>query len=596
MERDEHTTSMWTRNASDVKAVANGCWFNPSRGAYAVWWIERHCRLYEGESAGEPMILRGCHQCGQYGIETPDDWDEEGESQCLERAAKFAECMRLGHDCDWQYDCTMRVFGWVVWSAKWQRWVRRFRESTIFIAKKNKKSPTLAAWASYMLIGDEEPGQKCFLAAKDGEQARQNTAKHAINMFRQSEELMEVCTINRQTSRILHEPTQSEMYPLSSDNTRTQQAKEGLNGSVFVDEVHVVDREFMSRISRAGISRAEPLIAEFSTSGNDPLVYGKERFDLAQRVIDGTEERQDLFAAIYAAPQDLKDDDLAADPLKWGKMANPAMGHTIDPEEYLRDYHKSKGRPSALAEFKMYRLNIWQASSSPFLPMSDWYQCRRDYSEADLIGRPCAAGLDLALKWDVSAFVMVFPWDNNEKGEKQYRIIPRLWLPRDRAFAMREKVPWQDYEASGWITLTDGDVTDFPLIRRSINEDCERFDVRVINYDDRFAESFCQELKDEDSLPVQDFQQTPKNYNEPTFMLERMVVSHALHHNGNGVMDWMAGNLTVRKGVPSKPDQENYKKIDGMTALIMGIAGCLEGFEPEFTVYDRESRGFTVIG
>lgn len=595
MDNDPAITAAWTRNASDELAVKNGCWFNPLKGAYAVWWIERYCRLYEGARAGEPLILRGCHECGEYGIEVPQEWNDEAEDACLLRAAKYAECVAAGHATDWQYDCTMRVFGWVKWSAQWKRWLRRFRESTIFIAKKNKKSPTLSAWASYMLIGDEEPGQKCFLAAKDGEQARQNTAKHAINMFRQSEELMECCTINKTLNLIRHEPTLSEMYPLSSDNERTQKSKEGLNGSVFVDEVHVVDREFVARISRAGISRAEPLFAEFSTAGNDPMAYGKDRFDLAERVINGTEERQSLFAAIYAASQDLKDEDLAADPLKWGRIANPAMGHTVDPEEYLDDYKNSCTKPSSLAEFKMYRLNIWQASSSPFLRMADWQACRRDYSEAELLGRPCCAGLDLALKWDVSAFVLVFPWEDDEQGEKQFRIIPRMWLPRDRAHTMRDKVPWENYAQRGWITLTDGDVADFPLIRREINEACDKYDVQVINYDDRFAEAFCQELQDEDGLPVQDFAQTPRNYNEPTFMLERLTIAGRLHHPGNGVLDWMAGNMTIKKGMPAKPDSENYKKIDGMTALIMGLAGCLNVQESPLSVYDRESRGFTVI-
>jgi phage terminase large subunit-like protein len=242
---------------------------------------------------------------------------------------------------------------------------------------------------------------------------------------------METCTINKVMSKIRHEPTRSEMYPLSSDNARTQQSKEGLNGSVFVDEVHVVDREFVSRISRAGISRSEPLFAEFSTSGNDPTTYGKDRFDLALRVIAGTEERQSLFAAVYAAPQDLKDDDLASDPMKWGRMANPAMGNTVDPDEYLDDYRKSSLKPSDLAEFKMYRLNVWQSSSNPFLRMSDWKACQRDYDEDELRGLPCCAGLDLALKWDTTAFVLVFPWDDPEHEEKCYRVtVPTQCVTR----------------------------------------------------------------------------------------------------------------------------------------------------------------------
>ena len=569
-------TKSWMRNPSDELAVANGCSFDVLRGCHAVWWIERFCRLYEGASG--PLVLSGCHQCGTYDLPNLteyDEWDEYAQEVSAQRALLFCKCVDSAHKIDWQYDCTMRVFGWTRFSDRLQKQIRRFRESCIFVSKKNKKSPTLAAWATYMLAGDGELGQKVYLCAKDGSQARDIAGGHCVKMVEKSEDLASECTINKNLMRVTHVPSDSWLQPMSSANEATQKSKEGLNGSVFIDEVHVVDRRYVKRISRAGISREEPLMAEFSTSGDDPESYGKERFDFALKVQNGEIENQGLFAAVFAAPQDLSDEALAADPLKYGRMANPAMGHTVDPDEFLHDYEQSRTSPSNLATFKMYRLNIWQSSSNPFLSMADWDACGRDYTESDLVGRKCAAGFDLALKWDTTAFVLVFPWDDDEEGNQQFRVLPYMWLPRDRARAMREKVGWYEFEKRGFITLTDGDVTDFPLIRRSIKDLCEKFDVQQINYDDRFGESFCQQLQDEDCLPVRDFAQTPGNYNEPSFMLQRLVISGHLHHPRNAALSWMAGNLNLKKGMPCKPDTENHKKIDGMTALIMGLASAL---------------------
>jgi phage terminase large subunit-like protein len=571
----DRLTKLWIRNRSDELAVGNGCTFSLERATHTVWWIERYCRLYEGASG--PMVLSGCHQCGGYDL--PDltdgtDWDTDFvQENVRERAKRFAECVRKGHFIDWQYDCTMRLFGWERHSDRLRRKIRRFREAVIFVSKKNKKSPTLAALSLYMLEGDGEQGQKVYLAAKDGAQARDIAGGHVIKMVEKSPELAAECTINKSLFRVTHNPSDSWLQPLSSANETTQKSKEGLNGSVFIDEVHVVDRKFVNRISRAGISRDEPLHAEFSTAGDDPQSYGKDRRDFAVKVQSGEVENQGLFAAVYEAPQDLSDEELEANPLKYARMANPAMGHTVDAEEFLHDYQQSKGNASALAIFKMYRLNIWQSSASPFLRASDWQRCYRKFTEAEMLGRPCWAGFDLALKWDTTAFVLVFPWDDD--GEQQYRILPYLWLPRERAHAMRDKVGWADYERRGFITLTDGDVTDFQLVRKSIKDLCGKFDVRTINYDDRFAESFCQQLQDEDGLSVTDFPQTPNNYNEPSFMMERLVIAGNLHHNGNAVIDWQAGNLTMKRGMPAKPDSENYKKIDGMVALIMGLAGAM---------------------
>jgi phage terminase large subunit-like protein len=244
---------------------------------------------------------------------------------------------------DWQYECTMRLFGWVRRSAKWGREVRRFRQASVWVPKKNKKSPTLAAWGLYLLCGDGEPGQKVFLAAKDGMQARKIAGearrRHAP-------------AVRGPDGRVRPEPqhdaghaqpSRSWLEPLSSQQPDAGEQGGAERQSVLIDETHVVDRDFVRRISRAGISRSEPLHIEVSTAGNNPDSYGKERFDYASGRA-GRDEDQELFVAIYAAPQDLTDADLDADPAKFGRMANPAWGHTVDPEEYLPTTRSRSGR------------------------------------------------------------------------------------------------------------------------------------------------------------------------------------------------------------------------------------------------------------
>jgi hypothetical protein len=142
-------TRDWIRNRSDEFAIAAGCWFDPVRAAYTIWWIERYCRLYEGECAGEPLKLCGCQQCASPIIDR--EWftdqrdendnaipDEETIAICVARLDKHNECVRAGHPIDWQYECIARLFGWVRESAKWDRPVRRFRRTSIWVAKKNK--------------------------------------------------------------------------------------------------------------------------------------------------------------------------------------------------------------------------------------------------------------------------------------------------------------------------------------------------------------------------------------------------------------------------------------------------------------------------
>src|SRR5262245_52688193 len=145
-------TNAWIRNPSDEAAAAAGCRFDEERGQFAVDWIERYCKLYEGDWAGQPLKLM-----------------------------------------PWARDVVMRLFGWVRWSNNWKRWVRRFRAASIWVAKKNGKSPLLAALALYLLCGDGEQGQKVFFGAKDGRQARSIAGEHSVQMLSQSSELMDEC-------------------------------------------------------------------------------------------------------------------------------------------------------------------------------------------------------------------------------------------------------------------------------------------------------------------------------------------------------------------------------------------------------------------
>lgn len=566
----DSATKDWIRGPADERAAAAGCRFEEERGRFVVGWIERYLRLYEGEYAGEPMHLR-----------------------------------------DWQLDATLRLFGWVRWSNKWERWVRRFRAASIWIAKKNKKSPTLAAWGLYLLAGDGEQGQKVFFAAKNGQQAREIAGKHAIEMLRKCPELEAECRVNKNTSQITHLPSRSIILPLSNNNSAAQQAKEGINGSILVDECHVVDRDFMRRVSRAGISRSEPLQIEVSTAGDNPDGYGKERFDYAVMVEKGDVEDQELFTAIYAAPQDLTDADLDADPLKYAKMANPALGHTVDPEELLDDYNKSKRQPGKLLDCKMYRFNIWQRSSNPWLKASDWDKCRRAFSATDLFGRVCYAGLDLSRTRDMTALALLFPW--HEEGPECYRILPYFWLPEDRAAELDGQVPVMAWARSGDLKLTPGGVVDYGHIKACFRALHELYTIKELVYDPRYAEEVTQTLEqgtmDDKGESIEEgtgvprfvFEQNDKNFAAPTEDWERLVIAGNLHHNGHPVLAWQIGHAhcitraTSRAKRVVKPSNSRVdpRTIDGVVAGIMALARAMMSPIRQASVY--ETRGMAVL-
>lgn len=586
----DQITRDWIRNDGDERSAANGCSFDPVRASWTVWWIERYCRLYEGEGyAGTPVVLHGCHDCdhSDFYATTEDFWLDEactipgpGQELLLERSRLFAECVKNGHRVDWQYECHMRLYGWIKYRPKWKRKCRRFRQGSIWIPKKQKKSPTLAANGMYLLSGDGEPGQKVFLAAKDGDQARKNAAKHTVEMLYQCPELFDkenprggICTLNRSTLQITHEPSRSVMYPLSSSNASTQKSKEGLNGSILIDETHVVDRAFVDIISRAGISRSEPLFLEFSTAGDNPDGDGKERFDYTADVLSGKVQDEELFGAIYAAPQDIKPEDIDRDFDAIAYAANPSMGHTIDPDEIRADYQRSKAKIENLANFMMYRFNVWQHSSNPWIKPSDWMACASEYSESDLLGRDCFLAYDLALHWDTACIMCIFPW-GEQGGLMRWRLWPYFFLPEKSARATKDKASWYTWQAKGHIQLTDGNSTDYTLIRNTIKQCHAKFNVVApVAYDKKFAEAFSQQMELEDGIARDEFPQTANMFLEPMEMFFAAVIDGRLEHPNNDVLNWQAGNATkdAKNGMLIKPRGEPVKKIDGIVAAVMAV-------------------------
>ncbi len=60
--------------------------------------------------------------------------------------------------------------------------------------------------------------------------------------------------------------------------------------------------------------------------------------------------------------------------------------------------------------------------------MEKWNACDFKIDEKSLEGRVCYGGLDLSSTTDITAFVLVFP---PEDENDRYYILPYFWIPED---------------------------------------------------------------------------------------------------------------------------------------------------------------------
>lgn len=455
-------------------------------------------------------------------------------------------------------------------------------------------SPTLAWWALYLTVADGEMGQKVFFGAKDGAQAREIAGKHAFEMVMSSPDLLDECSLNKNLMQVTHEPTRSILKPMSSGDSRTQQSKEGINGSILIDETHVVDADFIARVCRAGISRSEPLHIEVSTAGKDPMSYGKTQYDYGKLVEKGDVEDSSFLYVAYEAPQTLSDEELAKDPVKYGKMANPAWGHTVAEEEYLADYNRSKVSISDLADFKTYRLNIWQKSRNPWLRGGDWDKCgNADLKLEDFRGQPCWIGLDKSKTRDMSAIVLTFK--QLVAGTMNYYQFPFFWLPEETAKRHNWEVPFLNWAHAGHLVLIPGEVIEDRWIEDKVSELAEVVSIQEQYYDKTYAHDITLRLEETHGIARIEFPQTMMMFSGPVDDYERVVIQGQLHHPDHPVMNWQAGHAETYSDAGGrkrlvKPRNNDIKKIDGMVAGVMSLFGAMNGAVKHESVYKRRHR------
>lgn len=262
--------------------------------------------------------------------------------------------------------------------------------------------------------------------------------------------------------------------------------------------------------------------------------------------------------------------------------------------KYLREQvDEAVQMPSKENIVKRLNFCIWTEQVTRWVQMSKWDACgRKPISEAQLIGRRCYGGLDLASRTDLAALALVFP---DEDGG--FTVLPFFWAPKEKA-EYREKVdhvPYLMWEKQGLLTLTEGNVTDYDIIHDQICELGDRYQIEELGCDPWNATQLITQLSDSGMTTLE----VPQRYahlSAPTKELEALVVSKKLAHGGNPILRWMASNVAIKGDaagniMPAK--DRSIDKIDGIVATIIGLSRALKS-QTTSSVY--ETRGLTTLG
>lgn len=514
-----------------------------------IRFIEHECKLYEAPFSGRPFRLELFQKAIIESIYAIKKWNQE---------ANFGK----------------------------GGWVRKYQDVLILIARKNGKTPLVAAISlSEFMCG--EMGTKILYGSNDFEQA--DLAFSATDAMREESPSMAKRTRRNQKGIFFgnpkHRKTKGKYSYQNKGSIRKISAngknKEGRNIKVgVVDEVHEMeDDHLIMPIQQALSTQDEPLYFEITTEGFTEDGYLDHRLADAQKVLDGELDRPDW--AIWWYSQD-SEEEVWQDERSWQK-SNPGIG-VIKKWSYLRkQVEEAKSNPSQRAFVLAKDFNIKQNSSAAWLDEATIANTEI-FDPEMLRGQYYIGGLDFAETTDLCSARALF---EDQQTRKKYT-LQMYFIPEAKADAILdddsqlnpERKNYREWEKQGLVVICPGAEVDAELVAGWFVDLYEHYGMMPykIGYDNWHSKDFQEIIADNFGKEVlerigMDFM----SLSGPMRSLESDLGRNVLVYNNNEIDRWCLSNTGYKTNnigliMPVKKYGTSKNRIDGTLSDIICYA------------------------
>lgn len=514
-----------------------------------IRFIENECKLYEAPFSGRPFRLELFQKAIIESIYAIKKWNPE---------ANFGK----------------------------GGWVRKYQDVLILIARKNGKTPLVAAISlSEFMCG--EMGTKILYGSNDFEQA--DLAFSATDAMREESPSMAKRTRRNQKGIFFgnpkHRKTKGKYSYQNKGSIRKISAngknKEGRNIKVgVVDEVHEMeDDHLIMPIQQALSTQDEPLYFEITTEGFTEDGYLDHRLADAQKVLDGELDRPDW--AIWWYSQD-SEEEVWQDEKSWQK-SNPGIG-VIKKWSYLRkQVEEAKSNPSQRAFVLAKDFNIKQNSSAAWLDEATIANTET-FDPETLRGQYYIGGLDFAETTDLCSARALF---EDQQTKKKYT-LQMYFIPEAKADAILdddsqlnpERKNYREWEKQGLVVICPGAEVDAELVAGWFVDLYEHYGMMPykIGYDNWHSKDFQEIIADNFGKEVlerigMDFM----SLSGPMRSLESDLGRNVLVYNNNEIDRWCLSNTGYKTNnigliMPVKKYGTSKNRIDGTLSDIICYA------------------------
>lgn len=467
----------------------------------------------------------------------------------------------------WQHFIVGCMFGWVSKESG----KRRFRESLIFLGRKNGKTTLESGLADYMVGYDGENGPNVYFLANSQKQAS-ILYEEARNMITASPWLRERYVPNR--NEIRFPADNGKIVAMSAE--KNNKDGENLHFGVF-DEIHEYeDYTLINVMKRSRGTRKQPLIVYITTAGyvlDGPLTdFIEQGHDTLENYDDGINERTFYYLASLDKKSEMND------PSMWVK-ANPNIG-LMSLSDMINDFKSDRRSPKELADWLTKQFNIFsEVDEMSFVTPETILKNNKTIDISELEDRDCVGGYDLSDTEDFTSACLEFPLDDGGVF-----VLEKSWVPRHRVEIDKNQERMADWERRGELEVIPGDYVDYSYVLDWFQEQAKKYNILEVRYDPAKAIRLNKEMENA-GFSTEMVRQGFFTLGGPLQNFKELLLDGKVVFNNQSMFKWYLSNVHLRKDrndnwLPTKTSRN--RKIDGFAAALDAHVSVIDQLvEPE---------------
>lgn len=501
------------------------------------------------------------------------------EKECRHSEAPFAGKPFLL--MTWQKAIVEALFAIKIYNAELKKYVRKYQELLLVVARKNGKSP-LASAISLAEFCCGEMGTKILYGSNDYDQA--DLLFMATDAMREASPKLAKCTHRNQKGIFfgnlkqknhVGKFTRQNKGSIRKISAHTS-AKEGRNIKVgVVDEVHELkDDCFIMPIRQALSTQDEPLYIELTTEGFVEDGYLDSRLKLAEGVLNGEIDKPNFLIFWYA--QD-SEEEIWQDEKSWYK-SNPGLG-VIKKWSFLRGMVEDAKISAATRAFVLAKdFNIKQNNAVAWLPEHVIFNSET-FSAESLRGQFYIGGIDLSETTDLTAATALFinPFTLKKFVLIKY-FVPEIKLDKKLNPEQKDYAEWS---RRGLVTICKGNEVDPEAVVDWYVELLKMYEMRPLKFGFDVWHSSALKKGLTAYFGEETLCKVGMNFftlSNPMSVLESDLTLKILNYNNNEILRWNLKNTALKINnlgmkMPVKVHQSK-NRIDGAVALIIAYSAA----------------------